>query len=248
MKPFLIISCLCTLFRLNAQSIPDSTEEDQILQRIEIGDRVTPAYFLLEQAAFTPKEELQLRDCSWYRNDSVFNGVIKKTISDSSYELATCRKGQPTGERLVYEKEAATGRYFPSYYARPDLGDSTILAVERYNTAGVITERSCTHLDYCPAFEAFFGSNGPNCRCYFYYDDGTLKAQYTSYSGSYDGEFRWMYANGRLREQRFYSKGTPVGKWTQYAVNGKRTGKVVFSKKPGKKPRGHWVWDNELPH
>lgn len=74
-----------------------------------------------------------------------------------------------------------------------------------------------------------------------YYDNGTLKGEYTIVDGKNDGITKLYFETGQLNESRSYRKGEKDGAWITYNTEGVKIGEANFSKSI---KHGKWfIWD-----
>jgi hypothetical protein len=225
MKPFILVFVLMSAVCICAQDTIPATAEDQILQKLDFG---TPSdYSWLTHAHSEPAGNLLFRDCLYYRNDSLFTGVLKTPLTDSSYRLTSCKKGKPDGEELTLQRFIGSGEFTPLCYTRPFGNDATRQYVTLFYENYRIKAKGCRVFDPCPAFQSFFGSDHGDCDYREFYENGSLKETYTL-NGT--DRFRKLYhPNGKLMEfQQTDSAGRACGTWKQYDDSGKRTGKLTF--------------------
>ncbi len=74
-----------------------------------------------------------------------------------------------------------------------------------------------------------------------FYDNGTIKGEYTIVDGENDGVTKLYFKTGQLNESRMYKKGEKDGAWITYNAEGGKIGEANFSKST---KHGKWyVWD-----
>jgi|GEM_PF-6298441 len=204
------------------------------------------AYTEFMKQSFVWKDSIHVNGCRTTSGDSLFTGIVKDSVSGQQTVIrSSYRSGRPTGEVLISQNDAVTGISFVSYYAFPTAEDSTVVSFIRYNTAGIIIEKGCSHVADCPenSFSNFFGKDDPDCSCKLYYDNGQLKTAFARLGGNYHGDYDDYYPSGALKEHRFYLFGRPWGTWSRYSEKGKRTERLVFR---NGKPHGKWTVDQNF--
>jgi hypothetical protein len=239
MKPFFLLFLLP--INLFAQS--DSIDEDQILQKIELGDpSIRLEDIFLAQPA-VPISHLQRKGCIYYL-DSLYSGVILEPIYDSLYMLWGCKDGYLTGEKMIRQRFHRDTAFCTVYYSQEAaLGEVMIVDFTRYYANGRVEETGRAYKEDCLGYESYFGgqaifgSGDADGKFRHYYENGQLESSYTKCAGNFDGEYLEYHANGKVKERRFYMLGIPKETWRQYSEKGKRTGKLKF--KTGR-PTGRW--------